>query len=138
MITVVGAIAGVASHLLYYIRGEHHMSAPGLFYSYTALAVAIFLYGLQIDGHVYPQAIRNTAIIVGAYVVPLFASIIVYRTCFHSLRSFPGPVLARVSKFWHVYQARHSMNYQLMQRLHKQYGSFVRTGKKASRPCLDL
>ena len=126
-------VAGLASHLLYYIRGEHHMNAPKIFYSYTALAIGVFIYELQIcDGAL--SALRDTAVIIGADAGPLFLSIVIYRICFHRLGSFPGPVLARVSKFWNVYEARHSLNHLLMQKLHDEYGSFVRTGKRDSRP----
>lgn len=125
---LIAALAGLASHLFFYIHGEHHMIAPVLFYSYIALIHAIFFYQLHILDYAYIHAVQNTASIVVAYMIPLFASMTVYRTCFHRLRSFPGPVLARVTKFWHVYQARHSLNYLVLQRLHSQYGPFVRTG----------
>ncbi len=130
VIVAADIIAGFASHILYFIRGEHHMNAPVLFYLYTALAVAAFFLELQTDAQTYRGAGQSTALHVCTYTVTLFTSITIYRVCFHRLHSFPGPFLARVSKFWHVYQARHSMNHQLILRLHKEYGPFVRTGTR--------
>lgn len=53
----------------------------------------------------------------------------IYRLFFHPLRRFPGPVLARVSKLWHVFHCINSRNYLLLDKLHLQYGEFVRTGE---------
>ena len=51
-----------------------------------------------------------------------------YRVFFHRLRNFPGPVLASVSKFWHVAHCLDSKNHILLERLHEEYGDFVRIG----------
>lgn len=130
IIAAVDIIAGFASHVLYFVHGEHHMNAPVLFYSYTALAGAAFFLELQTDDQTYRGAVQNTTLHICAYTLTLFTSIIIYRVYFHRLHSFPGPFLARVSKLWHVYQARHSLNHQLILRLHKEYGPFVRIGKR--------
>ena len=132
MLALLEAIAGVASHLLYFTHGEHHMKAPLLFYSYSCLTFAVFIYELQTNDHVFYRAVKNTTVHVYAYIIPLFTSIVIYRAYFHRLRSFPGPFLAGVSKLWHMYQVRYSRNHQLMLELHKEYGSFVRTGKNNS------
>lgn len=129
MIAAVDGIAGFASHVLYFICGEHHMNAPVLFYSYAALAVAVFFLELQTDDQTDRKAVQKTTLHVCAYALTLFTSIIVYRVCFHRLHAFLRPFLARVSKLWHVYEASHSRNHQLILRLHKEYGPFVRTGK---------
>ena len=105
------------------------MSAPVFFYLYGALALAIVFCEMQIGGFAYVLAIKRSIIVIGSYALSLFASIVIYRTCFHRLRSFPGPLLARVSKFWHVYHVRHSKNYELLHRLYAQYGPIVRTGQ---------
>ena len=123
------AIAGFASHLLYYIRGEHHLNASLLFYIYITLAAAILVYHFQINDYAFIEAGQNTSVIIAVYALPLFASIIIYRVFFHRLSSFPGPFLARISKLWHVYHVRYSQNHQFLNNLHKQYGPFVRTGK---------
>ena len=106
------------------------MSASVLFYSYIVLAVALFFMELRIDDETYRGALQNTAFLIRAYTSTLFTSIIIYRAYFHRLYSFPGPFLARVLDLEHVYQVRHSQNHQLLLRLHKEYGTFVRTGKQ--------
>lgn len=134
--TAVGVIASFASHQLYFISGENHMNAPLLFYSYITLAFAIFFLELQINDGTYRGAVQKIILNICACTSTLFASVIIYRVCFHRLHSFPKPFLARISKLWHVYQARHSQNDQLLLRLHQGYGPFVRTGKqKYSRKC---
>ena len=131
---IVGAavdiIAGFTSRQLCFIHGEHHMNASILFYSYTALAVAVSFLELRIDDKTYRGPLQNTAFLIRAYTSTLFTSIIIYRAYFHRLHSFPGPFLARVLRLWHVYRARHSQNHQLLLRLHKDHGTFVRTGKQ--------
>jgi len=129
MAVLFAAVAGFASHLLYFIRGEHHMNAPTLFYAYISLALGTLLCQVYISEYLYAQAVQNTTAITGAYALSLFTSMTIYRTCFHRLHSFPGPFLARVSKLWHVYHVRHSQNHLLLHSLHKKYGSFVRTGR---------
>ena len=128
MILILASIAGLASHLLYFIHGEHHMNAPRYLLAYIALFFTIQSYEVRFHGRPYIQATQWAATVFTAYSFTLFGSMVVYRTCFHRLRSFPGPRLARVSKLWHVYQARHSQNHLLMNRLHEEYGPFVRTG----------
>ncbi len=62
------------------------------------------------------------------YFGSLFFSIVVYRVFFHRTRHFPGPKLAAVSKFYHTLHATDSRQHLFLDRLHKQYGDFVRTG----------
>ena len=111
-------------------QARSRQSAPVLFYSYTALADAAFFLELQTDDQTYRGAVENTTLHICAYTLTLFTSITIYRVYFHRLHSIPGPFPARVSKLWHVYHARHSLNHQLILRLHKEYGPFVRIGKR--------
>jgi hypothetical protein len=53
---------------------------------------------------------------------------LIYRAFFHRLGSFPGPPLAKLSKFWHVAQLGKLDNYKRLDRWHIQYGDFVRIG----------
>ena len=52
----------------------------------------------------------------------------IYRLFFHRLREISGPVLAIVSKFWHVAHCLDSKDHILSEKLHQKYGDFVRTG----------
>ncbi|KAJ9294970.1 hypothetical protein DTO271G3_6532 [Paecilomyces variotii] len=63
--------------------------------------------------------------------IALAASIAVYRLFFHRLRGFPGPWGAKLSRFYAVNLASKGMQYHLqLQKLHKEYGDFVRTGPR--------
>ncbi|PCG92796.1 Cytochrome P450 [Penicillium occitanis (nom. inval.)] len=63
--------------------------------------------------------------------VGLLSSIGTYRLLFHRLRKFPGPWGARLSRFYAVSLASKGLQYHLeLQKLHEQYGDFVRTGPR--------
>ena len=51
---------------------------------------------------------------------------IVYTSLVHPLSSFPGPVWARVSRFWYIHQVWKGHLDETWKRLHEQYGAFVR------------
>ncbi len=119
------ATAGLLSHNLFFIEGEHHMLAPLLLLLSILTISVIFFAESQYGG---PQAAWNTAIIVGSYLVSLFASMAIYRTIFHPLHTVPGPFMARVSKLWHLSKVLRSKNHLLLDAMHERYGAFVWTG----------
>lgn len=125
----VSGTAGIASHLLYFMRGEHHMNAPIIVCIYTMLSVLYFIAELNVPAHGLKQATIHSTIIVGGYVFHLFLSMTVYRVFFHRLHPFPGPLMATITKFWHVKKSLKSQNHLLMNQLHAEYGDFVRTGE---------
>ena len=122
------ALAGLISHLAYFIRGEHHQHTH--FYVFLFNAVTIGISSLQIHLYSCPLrlAIVNTVWIMATYVIALFSSIIIYRVFLHPLRRFPGPRLLSLSKFGHAFMSRKLDNHRQMDKLHRQYGDFVRTG----------
>ncbi|KAI0103889.1 cytochrome P450 [Nemania sp. FL0031] len=123
------AIAGVASHLSYFIHGEHMLTAYKLvilafFGPPAAVTLLTVLTGLP-----FSYAVRLISVSYGAYMTALFTSILVYRAFFHPLRHFAGPKLARLSQFYHFFHIRAKVdNYRHLDRLHKQYGEYVRVG----------
>ena len=134
-------VVGVASHLLWFIHGEHHMRTPAIFKVYATVTGVVFavyaVYGplLEMFGapkrHMIAHLIYFFSLYL-AYFLSLFTSIIVYRIFFHRLRRFPGPPLAKVSKLWHVFKVLHKDNYVLLEEFRKKYGDYVRTGKQDS------
>ena len=122
------AAAGLASHNGLFIRGEWHMRAPMLLRIYLVLAAIIFALEAGFTRAGYLQAFQTALLVIVAYVTALLGSMTIYRTIFHRLRNFPGPPLARITKFWHMVQCLGSRNDLLLDQLHQQYGNFVRTG----------
>ncbi|CAD6570623.1 MAG: hypothetical protein ASARMPRED_003804 [Alectoria sarmentosa] len=125
----IAAAAGILSHSLIFIRNEHHIQAPQLFRFFLLFSLFLFigearLWALSDSG----QAAKTSALVVLSYAASLFTSIAVYRAFFHELGKFPGPIGARVSKFWHVGKLLGRPNFKVLDELHQQYGDFVRTG----------
>jgi hypothetical protein len=119
---------GVAAHLALFIRGEWHMQAPVVFVLHVLLGSFTVFSEFRKQG-ASQSSLLNASIIIAGYLLGLFSSIVAYRVSpYHRLSKFPGPKLAGVSKFWHVWQCRDSRNHELMDRLHEKYGDFVRTG----------
>lgn len=103
------------------------MQAPALLLSHIALFIGLSIYEtIKIDTN--GSAPFHAPVIIGGYLLGLYSSMVVYRIFFHRLRHFPGPKLASVSKLWHVFHALDSRNHQLFERLHEQYGDYVRIG----------
>ncbi|KAF2458353.1 cytochrome P450 monooxygenase-like protein [Lineolata rhizophorae] len=121
------AIAGVVAHLAIFIRGEWHLRVPRVVAGHVALVWAVWFFMPRLSENIVDRE-RTCAWIFTSYLISLFSSITIYRLFFHRLKRFPGPKLAAVTKFWHVFQARDSLNYLLQQELHKKYGTIVRTG----------
>ncbi|ROW01204.1 hypothetical protein VSDG_02711 [Cytospora chrysosperma] len=58
-------------------------------------------------------------------------SISIYRLLFHRCRRFPGPLGAKISRFWTAYiSAKNIQYYKELDTFHSTYGDFVRTGPR--------
>ena len=123
------AIAGIVSHLGYFIRGEHHLEAPILLRLSLLVPIAFTIIQIRFGRIGMQDALWNSSLIMTFYFSTLFSSMIIYRAFFHPLNGFPGPRMARVTKLWHCTQLTHFDNYRQINRLHDEYGDFVRTGK---------
>lgn len=128
---IVSAAAGIVAHHGLFIRSEWHLRVPRVVLSHVALACAVWYFVPDGSGN-RSKHFRLCALMFASYLASLFSSISIYRLFFHRLQHFPGPKLAAVTKFWHVFQARNSTNYRLLQSLHQKYGTFVRTGEIAT------
>lgn len=125
---IAAGAAGIVIHQSIFIHGEWHLHATHLL-SLHAFAYAGFVLDEAFHRNTpWLAALTVSSQIFGTYFLCLLASISIYRIFFHRLRGFPGPVLASVSKFWHVAQCLDSRNHILLEKLHKEYGDFVRTG----------
>jgi hypothetical protein len=122
------SILGIASHLGYFIHGEHHMNSVRL--AVLLLITPLFFFAV-ISRIFIPDstwdAFRLTTIIVSSYLVSLTTSILTYRVFFHPLKHFPGPLSAKLSKLTHVARLlKKSDNYLQADKLHRKYGDIVR------------
>ncbi|KAH9900473.1 cytochrome P450 [Xylariomycetidae sp. FL2044] len=122
------SVTGVASHVLYFGHGEHHLHAPAIVCLYAILATVP--HAAHSCGLHYITEISTSSIIIVqlTHIVSLMSSIILYRLFLHQTRSFPGPMLAGVSKLYHLFKARDSRQHLFLDSLHAKYGDFVRTG----------
>ena len=132
----IAANVGVLSHILYFVRGEHHQ--------HTLQFLQILCYGflpfsfisarlLQIQ---YAQAMQLGAMVITFYLTALWTSMLVYRSCFHPLYAFRGPRLAKFSKFYQFFTGLRLDAFRRSHEAHQKYGNFVRTGKMI--PYLEL
>lgn len=122
------AIAGVASHRLYFIEGEYHIRAPKVARFYFIAFALLLVLETRGFGKSLRDAFAASCSVAGVYASALFASMLVYRAFFHPLRNFPGPPLAKLSKFYHAYKVRNFQQCIWLHETHKKYGDFVRTG----------
>ena len=126
---VAAGAAGVLIHHTLFIYGEWHLHSLILLelhlLAYVGLVLLEALY-LKLS---WVPALITSSQMIGIYTVCLLASISIYRVFFHRLRGFPGPFLASVSKLWHVAHCLESKNHILLEKLHQEYGDFVRTGR---------
>ncbi|KAI3339442.1 cytochrome P450 [Ustulina deusta] len=121
------ALLGVGSHIAVFIRGEWHMRVSTLIKIYSFLTIALLYVEYALVGD-FSASIRAVGSIIGSYAASLFGSIIIYRRYFHRLRTFPGPPLAAITKFWHVWKSSGGKNHLVVEELFKRYGSIIRTG----------
>ncbi|KUI73113.1 Tryprostatin B 6-hydroxylase [Cytospora mali] len=130
LLSAAGALSGLVIHRGYFIHGEWHVQAPNIVRYYGSVLM-LFIAG-RVYYHASPLLVWFDGLLLGflAHLISLLSSIITYRVAFHRLtrEGFPGPLAARITKLWHVWQARDSKNYLVLDKLHAKYGDFVRTG----------
>ncbi|KAL1708098.1 cytochrome P450 [Schizophyllum commune] len=74
-------------------------------------------------------AVSRTLAICALYLVFVSASVVAYRLSpFHPLASYPGPTLAKISKWYIAYYVARGTRHLLIRDLHARYGSWVRIG----------
>ncbi|KAI8626135.1 cytochrome P450 monooxygenase-like protein [Xylariaceae sp. FL1651] len=123
------AVAGILSHVGYFIQGEHMLTAPSLVVAAFSCPPVVIVLIRGLAGMSFSHAAQLTFVGYLTYMTALFTSILIYRVFSHPLRHFPGPRLARLSQFYHFFHVRAKVdNYKHLDRLHAQYGEYVRAG----------
>ncbi|KAL5359064.1 cytochrome P450 [Aspergillus floccosus] len=123
----ISAAAGIASHIAYFNKGEHHLHVLlylKLFLT-TIAATAATLHYTQSQPWAY--ALSTTTRLAAAYLTGLYTSLLIYRLLLHPLRHFPGPIGARVSSTYLPTQLNRDL-YKKLHTYHEHYGPFVRYG----------
>lgn len=124
---IAAAAAGAVSHILYFNRGEHHLFGVIYLQTFaTAFLTAVLLFYQQ--GEALGKAFAQITPIAFFYLAGLYTSLITYRSLLHPLNKFPGPFGARISNFWLSAQLKDGDAFQKIQKLHENYGDFVRVG----------
>ncbi|KAF2146894.1 uncharacterized protein K452DRAFT_242083 [Aplosporella prunicola CBS 121167] len=124
---IYAAVAGVTSHMGLFVHGEweryaERLAMTALFGPPVLLAGLAFIQGLSMF-----WALIITIEMTTGFYVGLYGSMAIYRLFFHSLRSFPGPVRARLTSFWSMRESVQDFKWYLkVQKLHEEYGDFVR------------
>ena len=125
----IAASVGAISHILYFVRGEHHQHTllflQIIFYGFLPLS---FTFALLLQIH-YAQAMQLGGMLIGSYLTGLWLSMLIYRSLFHRLKSFPGPRLATLSKFYQLFSGLRLDAFRRSHEAHQKYGNFVRTGR---------
>lgn len=102
----------------------------GAFFTWSGLAVS-FVKVLDVG---FVVAIAKSSLACLSFLAGLGISTVVYRLLFHRLRHFPGPLGAKISRLYTVWLTQRSgLRYHLeLERLHAEFGDFVRTGLSIS------
>lgn len=119
------AIAGILSHVLYFIRGYHDSQALRIFLIHVLVYLVLCTTFIMQDGA--SGGLLASSSVFATYLVFLFSSIVAYRVFFHPLRHFPGPLAAKISKLYALYAARNGQMHIEQNKLFK-YGDIVRIG----------
>ncbi|KAH8886202.1 cytochrome P450 [Thozetella sp. PMI_491] len=121
------AIIGIASHLLFWIRGIWDPYASTILGAH--LVGYIILSAQQVWQHgTFMHGLATSTAVSISYLASLFISVTVYRLVFHPLRHFPGPFAAKVTKAYGIWMARNGKMHEEHLSLCEKYGDFVRTG----------
>lgn len=123
---------GVALHLFVFRIGEWDIAATRLLAPFALLHIAATAALVRFLPSEYVSVLSAAATVLGlglSMVMGLTVSMLVYRGFFHRLGIFPGPFLARFSNLYVTSLSAKNLHlYEEVQRLHKQYGDFVRIG----------
>lgn len=118
------ATTGLLSHVLYFIRGYHDTRSLPIFLGHAgAYFFCTAVLGVKIG--LWRGAVVSS-VLFASYLAALFTSIVIYRLFFHPLRHFPGPLAAKITRFYGPWTARNGQMHLEHIRITKEYGNIVR------------
>lgn len=126
-------VTGVLIHIFLFRRGEWDLATIKILSTFCG-GQLIAAYGLVHFVPAYHAAPMLAVWDVGAFALWLAlgvtTSILTYRAFFHRLNKFPGPFAARLSNLYPTALSAKNLHlYDEVQKLHQQYGDYVRLGK---------
>jgi hypothetical protein len=121
--------AGIFTHLFIVRNVEMEQYLRVTIAAFSVLTpLFVYQYSVFWDLSLLTSTAR-TAAVLASFFGGLASSVVLYRSFFHPLRNFPGPVPARVTKFYGTWLAgKRTMYYKDLAEMHDRYGDFVRTG----------
>lgn len=125
---VAASVAGVTSHLAFFMVGEHHMHGP----RYLLAAIVAFAISTVVQSRLFQfssqVAALRTLALAAAYFSGLYSSLCIFRVFFHPLNKFPGPLGSRVSSAWFATHLTGRDAYRQLLKLHQKHGNVIRYG----------
>ena len=123
--------AGVVLHHAVFARHrewDRHsatiLSSACVLFAATVVAVAV------VRNASWISSFACVGVATASFVSGVLSYMTVYRLLLHPLRSFPGPIAARITSLWIIKQNVPDLNlYVKMCSLHDQYGDFVRISR---------
>lgn len=117
--------AGLTAHLYFHHREPTSASEHALVLLGVPTIIACFSYFNSTGASLLWSILAGNVV----YLLTLSSSIVVYRLSpFHPLARYPGPILARVTRLWALYQSASGKSHERYYALHEKYGDVVRTG----------
>lgn len=123
-------LLGTSAHLA--IRPfEIDSRAWTLILTYFGVLAILLLCYVRLCGLILTEAAFKTFIASLFFNSGFTISMLLYRAFFHRLHHFPGPFLGKLSRFYAMSSAAKSLKtYNDIQKLHQDYGDFVRVGTR--------
>lgn len=126
---ITALLAGASLHLLLRPVHEIDQQALRLVAASTVAPATCFAALHWMRGLDVAAALWDTTVLTSSFAFGLLGSMLIYRAFFHRLCRFPGPFAARLSRFYALgHAAATKKSHRKLERLHEQYGDFVRTG----------
>ncbi|OJJ07867.1 hypothetical protein ASPVEDRAFT_47061 [Aspergillus versicolor CBS 583.65] len=122
-------IAGVATHLLYFHNGEHHLYPQRYLQALLLLSLTVAGLFKYVAKVATADAISLSARLTTVYVAGIYLSVVIYRLFFNPLNKYPGRLLARLTAFDQVFRvAKNKDMFLKLYDAHQKLGNFVRIG----------
>jgi len=125
---VITFAAGVVLHTTVFARHrEWDRHAANILISSCVLFAATVIAFTVIGNASWITSFASVGVMTASFVSGLLSSMTVYRLLLHPLRSFPGPIAARITSLWVIKQNVPDLDlYVKLRSLHDRHGDFVR------------